>query len=63
MLIYYSGHAGGQRHQDKDWEPEVVLGKEANVMVSYIDFAKRSKPNKRFRTILMCRVKGKRHGR
>ena len=48
-IIFYSGSSSVAS------QPEVVLGKEANVMLTYHDFFKKNKPDSRFRRILKAR--------
>lgn len=52
MIIYYSGE--GSRAN-----PEITLGNDANLMLTYIDFAKAQKPTKRFRDIIKARKAGR----
>lgn len=54
MIIYYSG-AGSLRQG----VPEIALGDEANLMLTYNDFIKTGKPNGRFREILKVRKRKK----
>jgi len=48
-IIFYSGCSSIAS------QPEVVLGTEANVMLTYHDFHKKNKPDSRFRRILEAR--------
>lgn len=48
MIIYYSGDATRAN-------PEIVLGDEANIMLTYIDYCKANKPSRRFRDIIKKR--------
>ena len=48
-IIYYSGCASIAS------QPEVVLGRRANIMLTYYDFHKANKPDARFRRVLKAR--------
>ena len=51
MIIFYSGD--GPAH----CPPEVALGDEANIMLSYFNSEKTGKPTKRFKAIIKKRKK------
>lgn len=53
MVIFYSGF--GCKRSD----PEVVFGREGNVMLTFIDSYRKAKPEQRFRRL----VKGRRKAR
>lgn len=52
MIIFYSG-------QENLATPERVLGKKANLMLTFFDYYKAKKIDKRFKSILKARRKGK----
>lgn len=50
MILFYSG-------QENLGRPEVVIGPKCNLMLTYNDFHKKGKPDKRFRLVLRSRKK------
>lgn len=55
-IIFYSGGAAIKA------QPEVVLGDEANIMLTYYDYRKKNKPDNRFRRILRARKRARKKG-
>lgn len=50
LIIFFSGD--GTRAN-----PEIVLGKECTLMMTYVEFAKKNQPHRRFRWIIRARKK------
>lgn len=51
MITFFSGSGGGS----KEAQPEHLFGKETNVMMTFANFRKKMKPDKRFRKMVRYR--------
>ena len=52
MRIYFSG-------EGTKANPEITLGDEATLMLTFLEFHKTLKPSRRFRAVLRARKRGK----